>query len=368
MIRGHKIRLYPNNKQATYFSKASGVARFAYNWGLAEWKRRLESGEKTSEADLRKELNAIKRDQFPWMLEVTKCAPQLAIKNDLKNAFQNFFAKRAQFPAFRKKGVHDSFGISNDQFEIDGDSVWIPNLGWVRMAEELRFDGKIMAAAVSRTADKWHIAIQVEMPDIKPTRTSENQAVGVDLGVKALATLSDGTVIPGAKAGRQCEEKLRRLNQELSRRQGARKGEAKSNNFKRTKRRISRLYARMANIRADQTHKLTTMLTRNYSTVVIEDLNVKGMMANHKLARLVADMGFFEFRRQLMYKAETTGTNVVVADRWFPSSKRCNCCGFERRDLDLGVRDWICEQCGAQLDRDENAAINLKNYSKEESA
>jgi len=306
--------------------------------------------------------------EFSDKKEITKCAPQLAIKNDLNNAFRNYFEKRAEHPVFRKKGVHDSFGISNDHFEVKGHSVRIPNLGWVRMAEELRYDGKIMGATVSRAADRWHIAIQVELPDAKSAHSGENQAIGVDLGIKALATLSDGTVIIGAKASRQWEDKLRRLNQELSRRQGSRKGEPKSNNFKKTKRKISRLYARMSDARADQTHKLTTMLTRNYGTVTIEDLNVKGMMQNHKLARSIADMSFFEFRRQLTYKAEATGTKVVVADRWFASSKTCHKCGFVRKDLDLSIREWTCEQCGAHLDRDTNAALNLCNYAKEESA
>jgi putative transposase len=129
MIRAHKIRLYPNNKQATYFAKACGVARFAYNWGLSEWKRKYEAGEKVSESLLRKELNAIKREQFPWMLEVTKCAPQLAIKDGLAKAFRNFFAKRAEFPKFHKKGINDSFSLSNDQLKIDNETVKIPNLG-----------------------------------------------------------------------------------------------------------------------------------------------------------------------------------------------------------------------------------------------
>ena len=363
MTRGHKIRLYPNNKQATYFAKACGVARFAYNWALSEWKRRYEAGEKATESELRKALNAVKSEEFPWMYEVTKCAPQLAIRNDLNNAFKNFFAKRAQFPQYRKKGIHDSFSVSNDQFEITGKKVWIPLLGWVNMAEELRFDGKIIGAAISRAADKWYVSIQVELPDAEPMHTSENQAVGVDLGVKALATLSDGTVISGAKAGKQCEKKLKRLNQELSRRNGARKGEAKSKNFMKTKRKISRLYARMANIRADETHKLTTELTRNYGLIGIEDLNVQGMMSLHTLARSVADMSFFEFRRQLEYKAASSGTRIIVADRWFASSKTCSACNNKHEILDLRDRKWTCEQCGIHHDRDVNAAINLRNYA-----
>ena len=225
MMRAHKIRMYPNNEQATYFAKACGTARFAYNWGLAEWKRRYEAGEKVNEGLLRKELNAIKREQFPWMLEVTKCAAQLAIKNDLNSAFKSFFAKRAGFPGFHKKGAHDSFSISNDQFKVEERKVRMPNLGRVRLAEELRFEGRIKGATVSRTADKRFIAIQVEMQDAKPMHTGEKQAVGADLGIKALATLSDGTTFIGSKAARTAEKKLRRLNQELSRRAGAKKGE-----------------------------------------------------------------------------------------------------------------------------------------------
>lgn len=362
MIRAHKIRLYPNNTQSTYFSKACGVARFAYNWALAEWKRMYEAGEKVTESILRKQLNAIKRDQFPWMLEVTKCAPQLAIKNDLNSAFRNFFAKRAGFPKFHKKGIHDSFSLSNDQFRIDGRFVRIPNLGLVRLAEELRFSGKIIGAAVSRTADKWFLAIQVELPE-EAAHTGENQAVGVDLGIRQLAALSDGRKETGSKASRKYESRLRRLNQELSRRKGAKKGEKQSANFRKTKRRIARLYAKMANLRADDLHKLTTMLTRDYNLIGIEDLNIRGMMSNHKLARSVADMSFFEFRRQLAYKACATGARVVVADRWFASSKTCSCCGIKRGELPLSEREWTCEQCGSHHDRDINAAINLRNYA-----
>jgi putative transposase len=362
MMRAHKVRLYPNDRQATYFAKACGVARFAYNWALAEWKSRYEAGEKVSESALRRELNSIKREQFPWMLEVTKCAPQLAIKNDLRNAFNNFFAKRAGFPKFHKKGVHDSFSLSNDQFRLNGESVRVPGLGWVRMAERLRFDGKITGAAVSRAADKWYIAVQVEMPEV-PAAASENQAVGVDLGIKTRATLSDGAEITGSKAGRQCERKLRRLNQSLSRKKGAGKGEKQSANFKKAKRRISRLYAKMANIRSDETHKLTTMLTRNYGLIGIEDLNVSGMMGNHKLARSIADMSFFEFRRQLEYKAASNGVKIVVADRWFPSSKTCHVCGAKAEDLPLTTREWTCGCCHTDLKRDINAAVNLKNYT-----
>jgi len=363
MIRAHKIRLYPNDKQATYFAKACGTARFAYNWALNEWKLAHEAGENVSEAELRKRLNAVKHAEYPWMSEVTKCAPQLAIKNGLHNAIRNYYAKRAGFPKFRKKGVRDSFSLSNEQFALEGQAIRIPLLGWVRMAEALRFDGKIVGAAISRRADHWFVAVQVEVAEPMSAHARENQASGVDLGIRALATLSDGTVIPGAKAGRACEKKLRRLNQELSRRQGAKKGEEKSKNFRKTQKKLNRLYARMANVRSDQTHKLTSMLTQNYGLIGIEDLNVRGMMSNHRLARSVADMSFFEFRRQLEYKAAAANGRVIVADQWFPSSKMCHICGTKVEDLDLSVREWVCGQCGARHDRDLNASINLRNYA-----
>ena len=365
ILRAHKIRLYPNNKQATYFAKACGVARFAYNWALARSKELYEQDNayRFNEAALRRELNAIKAEQFPWMREVTKCAPQLAIKDNLKSAFKNFFAKRADFPKFHKKGVNDSFSLSNDQFKIKEAHVQIPKLGDVRLAEQLRFSGKIVSATVSRRADKWFISIQVEMSKPASMHTGENQAVGVDFGVKSLAVLSDGTVIQSSNASRKYEAQLRRLNQELSRRKGARKGEKQSANFKKTKRKITRLYARMADLRTDETHKLTTMLTQNYSVIGIEDLNVKGMMANHKLAKFIADAALSECRRQIEYKSKVSGSRLVVADRWFASSKTCSNCGAVKETLSLSERTYHCDACGFTCDRDENAARNLQKYA-----
>lgn len=301
------------------------------------------------------------------MLEVTKCAPQLAIKVGLNNAFKNFFRglksnQQVGFPKFHKKGINDSFSLSNDQFDVKEKSVRIPNLGWVRLAEALRFDGKILSATVSRKADKWYISIQIELEE-PITCPSKNEAVGVDLGVKAFATLSDGTTIVGSKAGRKYEKQLKRLNQSLSRKIGAKKGEKKSHNFVKAKRKLVRLYAKMANLRNDETHKLTTMLIRNYNLIGIEDLNVKGMMSNHKLARSIADMSFFEFRRQLEYKTEMTNGKIVVASRWFASSKTCSACGDKKEELLLKERNWTCPNCGIYHDRDVNAAMNLKNYA-----
>ena len=371
MLRAHKIALDPNNAQATHFARACGVARFAYNWALAEWTRQYEAWKadnslpKPNQMALRRQLNAIKRSEFPWMLEVTKCAPQLAIMQ-LGEAFRNFFAKRAKYPKFRKKGIHDRFSISNDQFQIEGRRIRIPNLGWVRMREALRFRGKIVSATISRVADRWFASICVSVSDtdhaaslnLRSIPQAESQgAVGVDLGVSALATLSTGEVISGPKALACLLPRLRRLSRSVARKQ---KGSA---NRRKARLKLARHYARIANIRADALHKLTSDLTRRFELIGIEDLNVKGMLSNRHLSRSVSDMGFFEFRRQLDYKARDTGSLVVMADRWFASSKTCSDCGWKLEELPLSVRSWTCPNCGAEHERDVNAAKNLKEYA-----
>ena len=363
MLIAHRIALDPNNVQATYMARAAGTARFAYNWALAEWKRQYEawkldtSQPKPSQAALRRQLNALKRSQFPWMLEITKNAPQMAIIQ-LGDAFKNFFAGRARYPQFRKKGVHDRFTLTNDQFGIDGCRIRIPNLGWVRMRESLRFAGKIMSATVSRVADRWFVSIAVDTQDDSHLPKTENQgAVGVDLGVSALATLSTGETIVGPKPHKALLDRLRRTSRSLSRKV---KGSA---NRRKAKAKLAKLHARIAAIRSDALHQLTRNLTRRFHTIGIEDLNVRGMAKNRHLARSIADMGFFEFRRQLEYKAAMRGGQVVVMDRFYPSSKTCSGCGHRLEALPLNVREWMCPACGTLHHRDVNAAINLKNMA-----
>jgi len=364
MIIAHKIALDLNNQQASYCQKAAGVARFSYNWALGEWTVQYrackldETLPKPSQMALRRQLNAIKREQFPWMLEVTKNAPQMAIIQ-LGEAFKNFFAGRASYPQFKKKGKsHDSFTLTNDQFSLDGSRIRIPNLGWVRMRESLRFSGKILSATISRTANRWYASISVETIDKSHLAQAENQGVvGVDLGVKALATLSTGEEITGAKPLKRLMAKLKRLSRALSRKI---KGSA---NRHKAKQKIAKLHARIAFIRQNTLHQLTSHLTSCFHTIGIEDLNVRGMVKNRHLSRAISDMGFFEFRRQLSYKAEMRGGIVVVANRWYPSSKTCSVCGTVQATLPLSVREWQCPSCQTQHDRDINAAINLANYA-----
>jgi putative transposase len=365
MIIAHKIALDLNNSQATYCQKAAGVARFSYNWALGEWNAQYQAwkldntqANKPSQAALRRQLNAVKREQFPWMLEVTKNAPQMAIIQ-LGEAFKHFFARRASYPQYKKKGKStDSFTLTNDQFTVKASRIRIPNLGWVRMRESLRFNGKILSATISRTANRWYVSISVDTEDNSHCPKAENQGVvGVDLGIKALATLSNGEVITGAKPLKRLMAKLKRLSRALSRKV---KGSA---NRHQAKQKIASLHARIAFIRQNTLHQLTSHLTSHFHTIGIEDLNVKGMVKNRRLSRAISDMGFFEFRRQLSYKAQMRGGIVVAADRWYPSSKTCSVCATVQASLPLSVREWQCPNCQTHHDRDINAAINLANYA-----
>jgi putative transposase len=362
MLIAHRIALDPNNVQATYLSRAAGVARFAYNWALSEWRRQYEAHQidpalpAPSQLALRRQLNAIKRKQFPWMLDVTKCAPQMAIIQ-LGEAFKNFFAHRARYPRFRRKGIDDRFTLTNDKFHVDGKRFYIPRLGWVRMREALRFTGRIVSATVSRCADRWHVSITVDATEASLPPAENQGVVGIDLGVSALATLSTGEQWPGPKALRLLLDRLRRLSRSLSRKV---KG---SRNRDKAKRRLARLHARIADMRRDGLHQLTTSVTRRFHTIGIEDLNVRGMLGNRRLARAIADLGFHELRRQLSYKAAWRGGHVVMVDRWYPSSKTCSCCGHRLNELALGTRSWTCPECGILHDRDINAAVNLKNMA-----
>lgn len=363
MHRVHKIKLDPTHEQAIYFARACGVARFAYNWALAAWKEEYEVGGKPNEAALRKRLNAIKAEQFPWMAEVTKVAPQNAIKN-VGLAFQHFFRRVKQggkpgYPRFKKKGLRDSFradngpqNASSNAVECVGKTVKLPRCGVVRMREELRFDGRTLAATVSKQADGWYVSILVDTTDCL-YGPLDRGVVGVDLGIKEFATLSTGEVIPALKPHRAAHQRLVRLSRSLSRKQ---KGSA---NRAKAKAKLARLHQRIGNIRNDALHKLTTKLATEFDTIAIEGLNVAGMLRNRHLARSIADAGFAEFRRQLEYKATMTGAKVVVIDRFFPSSKTCSQCGTIH-DMKLSDRVMVCD-CGNVLDRDLNAALNLKN-------
>src|SRR5713226_5329189 len=369
MNRSHMIRLNATPEQALYFRKACGVKRHAFNWALARWKEARAKGERVKMKDLKAEYNQIKGEQFPWCYEVTKCAPEQAFV-DLGQAFSNYWrmkkdqtqpklkhprkdGEEAGFPHFKsKKRDRLSFYLANDKFSVDGHTIRIPKLGAVNMTEALRFQGKIMSAVISYRAGWWFVSISVEIAHDVPAHSGE--AVGIDLGIKSLATCSDGSVFENQKHYRQSLGRIKGLSKGLSR-----KVEGSQNWWKHT-RKLAKAHYRVACQRQDTLHKMTTRVARTYALIGLEDLNTKGMLANHCLAQAVSDASFFEVKRQLLYKAEQYGSSVQLVDRWLPSSKTCHVCGWAKEDLTLADRAWTCEQCGTLHDRDLNAAIMVE--------
>ncbi|MHA1917789.1 MAG: RNA-guided endonuclease InsQ/TnpB family protein [Candidatus Ranarchaeia archaeon] len=359
--RAYRYELGPNNCQKTHLTQHAGTARFAYNWGLEQRNKQYQEKkgkEKyTNAIKQHKTLNKLKKNQFPWMYQVSKCAPQEALR-DLQQAFQNFFdglkGKRSPvgFPKFKKKGKNDSFRLTGT-IKVIGRKIRLPILGRIRIKEkrETYFQGRILSATISKRADRWFVSIKVEEEVIIPT--NEGEAVGVDLGIKNLAVTSTGNVYQNPKVLTTRLRKLKRLSRNFSRKE---KG---SKNMEKARLRLARFHLKVSNIRRDCLHKLTTTLAKNHSQVVVEDLNVSGMMKNKKLARAISDVGFYEFRRQLEYKTKCYGSELVVAPRFYPSSKRCSKCGLVKGELSLSERTFVCEVCGLVLDRDLNAALNL---------
>ena len=364
MIRGHIIALTTTPHQENYLVRAAGVARFAYNWALAAWKdiyalHVLDPDvPNTSEIELRRELNALKKESYPWMLEVTKCAPQMAIKN-LGKAFTNFFEGRASYPKFKVKGRHDRFTISSDHFDIKEKQIRLPHIGWIPLRETLRFAGKILSATVFKVAGKWYVSVAVEVNSLELKPAKNQGKVGIDLGINTLATLckDDGTFekTQTLRPLKTYLPKLKELSRSLSRKVKY------SGGWKKAKLKLARLHAKIANIRIDRTHKLTSMISSNYSTVVIEDLDVKGMLqgSTRGFRRAVSDMAFYEFRRQLTYKVEARGGELIVADRYYPSSKTCFDCKTIFKGLRREQTSWTCAVCKTNHDRDENGSQNL---------
>jgi len=358
MHKAHKIKLYPTKGQQVYFNKACGTARFAYNWALHQWQERYKEGKNSSAYTLIKELTKIKHTEYSWMMDVTKTAPQYAIHN-VEKAYKKFFKEGAGHPKFKKKGVKDSFvAVENkNQFKMQHKKIWIPRLGWVRCAENLRFEGKVNNVAVKRTADKWFAVVNIQVPDEAPA-VSENQAtVGVDLGISHMMILSNGVKIDNPKPLKQALSKLQREQRWLNRKQ---KG---SNNRYKQRIKVARTHYKVSCVRQHAIHDATKYLVDNFGKIVIEDLSVKNMIKNRKLAQQLSDVGFGEIRRQLEYKSRWSGVELVVADRWFPSSKFCSSCGYKMPEMKLNIREWACPECGEIHDRDVNAAKNLAKYS-----
>ena len=361
MLLGFKTELKLNNKQRTMLAKHAGTARHAYNWGLALTKDILDHNKNNPDhqikfptaIDLHKWLVALVKPNNSWYYESSKSAPQYALRA-LSDAWKRCFKKIGGCPRFKKKGRQDKFTLDGS-IKLAHFKIKVPKIGWLKTYERLPQGIKPKRVTIRRQANKWSISFSLEIEPTNPPKKVE--FVGVDLGVKSLATLSTGEIFIGAKAYGKFEAKLSRL-QWLNRHKTI-----GSNNWKKAQLKIARLHQKIANIRKDTLHKLTTYLAKNHGTVVIEDLNVSGMMANRKLAKAVQDMGFYEFKRQLSYKSELYSSHVLLADRWFPSSKTCSNCGQKKESLSLSERTFNCGSCGFTLDRDLNAAINLADLA-----
>lgn len=350
--RAFRYELDPNNEQRTACLKHAGAARWAFNFGLRRKKEAHAAGEKTpTSVDLHRELNALKQTEITWMYDCSKAAPQEALRN-LDRAFINFFEGRAGFPRFksRKRGI-GSFRLTGS-IHVTDKTVQLPRLGILRLKEESAVTGRILSATVSERAGRWFVSLQVEASIVVPD--NQGPTVGVDLGISRLATLSDGRVFENPKAYRGRLGLLRRAQRILARRQkGSKRREL-------AKRRVASLHYKVANVRSDAIHKMTRFISMNYGAVGIEDLNVRGMVKNHCLAGAVQDAAFGMIRRQLEYKCPWYGSELVIHDRFLPSSKKCSQCGTVKDSLALSQRIFRCESCGHEQDRDLNAALNLR--------
>ena len=356
--KAYRYELDPNAEQRVLLAKSAGAARFAYNWGLARRKQAWQEEHRTLHAEaLHRELNALKATQFPWLYEVSKCAPQEALR-DLERAFENFFKHRARYPKFKKKGKHDSFRLTGS-IRVFPRAVQLPRLGRVRTKESTaKLQGRLLSATVSREADRWFVSLSVEaeIPDPQPPA---GEAAAVDLGLTDFAVFPDGEKVDGPKPLARSLKRLRRLSRRQSRK---RKGSA---NFKKAARKVARLNRKIKNQRKDFLAKLSTRLAKIQRAVVIEDLAVKNLQQNKHLSRAIGDAGWGEFRRMLTYKTSWYGSELLVAPRFYASSKRCSGCGYVLPELPLSVRRWTCPQCGAEHDRDVNAARNLLAWALE---
>jgi len=366
IVRGYKTKLRLNNKERGLMMRCAGTARFVYNWALSDRIAHYDSGAPTTYYDQKKRFNALKDEECPWVREVPYTVTESAFRA-LDSAYQNFFrrvkqgAKKKGFPRFKsRKRSRKAFTVRGTV--IEHGRIRLPKpIGWLRLAEHGYLpEGqyKSNAVTISESAGAWYVSIQVEEPTLHPT--GHHGTLGIDLGVKTLATCSDGTTFENPAALYRYERRMRKLSKELSRRQQG------SANWHKTKAKIRKLHAKIANIRKHAAHDVSHHVTYSTlpATIVLEDLNVAGMVNNHHLARAISDSAMGQLSRQIEYKAGWNGIDLIRADRWFPSSKTCSRCGTIKDGLTLGDRIFHCNDCGYEIERDLNAAHNLAAYAR----
>ena len=391
MIRAYLFALDPTPAQERAFRSHCGAQRFAYNFGVelaskiraqraAEYSYGLRGAELTpcSAYDLRRAWNAAKHQRAPWWADNSKEAYSSGLAN-AATAFKNFGdsfrgtrpGPKVRHPRFKGRRARLTCRFTTGAFGLGGDRrhVRLPRIGEVRTHESTRKlarrvepgQARILSATLSHQRGRWHVALSVELPDPAPAARTTGRVVGVDLGIKSLAVLSTGETVPNPRHLDRDLARLRRLQRRCARRRGPdrRTGCKPSRRWRQTKHRVAALHTRVANQRRDHLHKLTTGLVGDHDVIVVEDLNVAGMVRNKRLARHIGQLGMGELRRQIQYKADQAGVRVHVADRWYPSSKTCSACGAVRAKLTLAEREFVCESCGTRLGRDYNAALNL---------
>ena len=383
MIKSIKVRLNPNNKQLTKLFQYAGCDRFAYNWAISREQDNYKQGNKfLSDSELRKEFTQLKKQsEYQWLNEVSNNVTKQAIK-DACNTYKRFFKGQCKYPKFKsKKHSTPSFYQDNIKIQFTDTHVKVESfsiskkqnkqkLNWIKLCEKGRIptDCKYMNPRFTYDGLYWYVSVGIEVND--NTTLPSNEGIGIDLGIKDLAICSNGNTyknINKTQTVKKLEKKKRRLQRSISRKYEENKKGAsycKTSNIIKSEKELLKLNHRLTNIRQNYLHQTSAKIVkREPSFICIEDLNVSGMMKNKHLSKAVQQQGFYEFRRQIEYKTMWNNIPVVIADRFFPSSKLCSCCGSIKKDLKLSDRIYKCE-CGNIIDRDYQAALNLKQYGE----
>lgn len=373
LIRGYKVKIHPNKEQQILMNKTFGCARFAYNWTLNKQLEAFNNGQKfISEGELRKEFTKFKKDMKAngedWLYEIPNNATKQAIK-DCFRAYKNFFNKKSQRPKFKSK-KHSKLSFYNDTYKIKvfSNKIQLEVIGTINLAEKDRIpNGKVYNPRISFDGLNYWLSVNVEVDEKqinKNTNTEKTEPVGIDLGIKTLMTCSNKMNFNRIDTRKEVK-KLKRLQRRVSRyylEMKKNKTTEKSKNLLKLEKSILKQHKRIANIRLNNIHQITTNIIKlNPSHIVIEDLASSDMMKNKHLSQKIADCSFYEIRRQLEYKCEWNNINLIIADRWFASSKLCSNCGNKKDKLSLSERIYKCDYCSCIIDRDFNASINLKN-------
>ena len=383
MIKSIKVRLNPNNKQLTKLFQYAGCARFAYNWAIAREQENYKQGNKfLSDGELRKEFTQLKKQsEYKWLNEVSNNVTKQAIK-DACNAYKRFFKGQCKYPKFKsKKHSIPSFYQDNIAIQFTDTHVKVEKfsmskkqnkqkLNWIKLCEKGRIptNCKYMNPRFTYDGLYWYVSVSIEVDD--NTNVPSNEGIGIDLGITDLAICSDGNTyksINKTQKVKKLEKRKRRLQRSISRRyEKNKKGVSycKTSNIIKREKELLKVTKRLTNIRQNHIHQTTSeIVKRKPSFICIEDLNVSGMMKNRHLSKAIQEQGFYEFKRQIEYKSELNNIPVIIADRFFPSSKLCSCCGNIKKDLKLSDRIYKCE-CGNVIDRDFQASLNLKIYGE----